>query len=139
MKNVITYGTFDLFHIGHLRLLERARSLGDRLIVGVSTDDFNAEKGKKTAIPFDERRNIVASLRCVDAAIPEQCWDQKRLDIADHEISILVMGDDWEGKFDYLNDICDVVYLSRTDGISTTYLKQYIASSHLNLEDESIS
>lgn len=136
MTNVLTYGTFDLFHIGHLRLLERARRLGDRLIVGVSTDDFNAEKGKKTAIPFDERRNIVASLRCVDAVIPEQCWDQKRLDIKDHDISIMVMGDDWEGQFDFLSDICSVVYLSRTDGISTTYLKRYIAATNSNIASE---
>lgn len=136
MINILTYGTFDLFHIGHLRILERARSLGDRLIVGVSTDEFNAEKGKKTAIPFEERCNIVASLRCVDAVIPEQCWEQKPIDIRNHDISTFVMGSDWEGKFDHLNDICTVIYLSRTDGISTTYLKKYIATSHLHNTSE---
>jgi glycerol-3-phosphate cytidylyltransferase len=132
MTNVLTYGTFDLFHIGHLRLLQRARRLGDRLIVGISTDEFNSEKGKRTAIPFEERCNIVASLRCVDAVIAELCWDQKQQDIRDHAISVLVMGDDWAGKFDHLSELCEVRYLQRTLGISTTDLKKHIALTSIS-------
>jgi len=128
VRTVLTYGTFDLFHIGHLRLLERAKGLGDRLIVGVSTDEFNSVKGKAATMPFEERSAIVASLRCVDAVIPETSWDQKKRDIADHYVSVFVMGNDWDGEFDYLMDICEVAYLDRTDGISTTYLRKYITS-----------
>jgi glycerol-3-phosphate cytidylyltransferase len=127
MKNVLTYGTFDLFHIGHLRLLERAKDLGDRLIVAVSTDEFNLTKGKTATRPFEERCDIVASLRCVDVVIPEMRWDQKKQDILDNNISIFTIGDDWTGKFDHLKEFCDVVYLDRTEGISTTYLKRYIS------------
>ena len=119
----ITYGTFDLFHIGHLRILERSRALCDRLVVGVSTDDFNALKGKRTAVPFDDRAAIVKALRCVDEVIPEQSWDQKRQDIATHSVEIMVMGDDWRGEFDDLANLCEVVYLPRTPGISTTELR----------------
>lgn len=138
MRTVLTYGTFDLFHIGHLRLLERAKQLGDRLIVGISTDEFNAEKGKRTAIPFEERCDIVASLRCVDVVIPEISWDQKKRDILNHGVSVFTIGDDWRGKFDELNEICEVVYLSRTDGISTSYLKTHIANSNFHQDRESV-
>lgn len=132
---VITYGTFDLFHHGHLKLLTRLKALGDRLIVGVSTDEFNACKGKKTIIPFADRIEIVQSIKCVDLAIPETDWDQKEKDIEKYHVGILGMGHDWEGKFDNLNPICRVIYLPRTDGISSTQIKQslgYFNKSHLN-------
>lgn len=119
----ITYGTFDLFHIGHLRIIERARDLCDSLVVGVSTDEFNALKGKRTAVPYEDRASIVRALRCVDKVIPEESWEQKTRDIQTFGVGLLVMGDDWEGKFDHLREFCDVVYLSRTPGISTTELR----------------
>lgn len=122
-KTILTYGTFDLFHIGHLRLLERLRAMGDRLVVGVSTDEFNASKGKKTVVPFADRINIVRGLRCVDVAIAETCWEQKAKDIAEYQVSILGMGDDWTGKFDDLGSLCQVVYLPRTEGISSTQIR----------------
>ena len=124
MKTVITYGTFDLFHVGHLRLLERARALGDRLVVAVSSDTFNEGKGKKTIIPYADRAAIVQALKCVDVVIPEDTWEQKVDDIREHNVDIFVMGADWEGKFDELKEFCEVVYLPRTDGVSTTELKQ---------------
>lgn len=123
-KTIITYGTFDMFHIGHLNLLNRVKSLGDRLIVGVSTDEFNNLKGKKTLIPFDQRRQIVEAIRGVDLVIPEENWDQKVRDIQQHDVKIFAMGDDWAGKFDHLREYCNVVYLERTAGISTTDLKR---------------
>ena len=123
---VITYGTYDLFHIGHLRLLERAKGLaGDdgKLIVGVSTDRFNwEEKRKKSAIPYEQRAEIIAALKCVDMVIPEDDWDMKR-DILQYGVDIFTMGGDWEGKFDHLKEVCKVVYLPRTEGISSTDLK----------------
>lgn len=127
MRTVLTYGTFDVFHIGHLRILERLRSIGDRLIVGVSTDEFNQLKGKAAWIRYTERAAIVSSLRCVDQVIPETCWEQKAQDIRDFGISILGMGDDWGGRFDHLSDLCEVVYLQRTEGISSTTLRENIA------------
>ena len=127
MANVITYGTFDLFHIGHLRLLERAKALAGedgKLVVAVSTDDFNwNSKRKKSVVRDRDRMAIVAALKCVDAVIPETCWEQKRDDVAKNDIDIFVMGDDWRGKFDFLSDVCKVVYLPRTDGVSSTDLK----------------
>lgn len=128
-KKVITYGTYDLFHHGHLNLLTRARVLGDHLTVAISTDTFNASKGKATVIPFVHRKDIVAALRCVDATLPENDWDQKRADIIDNNIDIFVMGDDWKGKFDYLSDICQVIYLPRTEGISTTKIKDILGNT----------
>jgi len=122
-RTVITYGTFDLFHVGHLRLLKRARELGDYLIVGVSTDQFNAIKGKKTIIPYDQRAEIVQSIRYVDQVIPEQSWEQKVEDIQKFNIDLLVMGEDWKGKFDDLKAYCEVVYLPRTQGVSSSQLK----------------
>ena len=121
--NVITYGTFDLFHYGHLQILKRAKALGDKLIVAVSTDEFNKIKNKKCIYPYEHRAKIVAAIRYVDKVIPETCWEQKRDDIKEYDIDIFVMGDDWRGKFDELKDLCKVVYLPRTDGISTTYIK----------------
>lgn len=126
-KVVLTYGTFDLFHIGHLRLLERARDLGDSLIVGVSTDEFNAVKGKRTFIEFSQRIEIVRSLRCVDAAFPETCWEQKRDDVALYNVNIFIMGSDWAGKFDFLKDQCEVLYLPRTENISSSTLRIMLA------------
>jgi glycerol-3-phosphate cytidylyltransferase len=122
-KTVMTYGTFDMFHIGHLRLLQRLAALGDRLIVAVSTDEFNALKGKKTLIPYDQRAEIVANIQCVDLVIPEQNWEQKAQDIAKYNVDIFAMGDDWLGKFDFLKSNCEVVYLPRTHDVSTTQLK----------------
>ncbi len=124
MKTILTYGTFDLFHIGHLRLLQRLSALGDRLIVGVSTDEFNHLKGKKTVVPFADRIEIVRALACVDLAIPETCWEQKVDDIKRHEVSIFGMGNDWAGRFDELKAHCEVVYLPRTEGISSTHIRK---------------
>ncbi len=122
-KIVITYGTFDLFHIGHLKLLQRLKSLGDQLIVAVSTDEFNQLKGKKTIIPFDQRKEIVENIKCVDMVISENNWEQKVEDIKKYNVDIFSIGNDWEGKFDFLKEHCEVVYLDRTDGISSTQLK----------------
>lgn len=122
-KIVLTYGTFDMFHIGHLNLLNRLKNLGSKLIVAVSTDEFNALKGKKTLIPFEQRALIVQNIKCVDMVIAEDTWEQKIEDIKKYNIDIFAMGDDWEGKFDFLKDYCEVIYLSRTENISTTQLK----------------
>src|SRR5690554_2240574 len=121
---VITYGTFDMFHIGHLKLLRRLKEMGDRLVVGVSTDEFNALKGKKTLIPYDQRAAIVEAIDCVDMVIPETCWDQKTLDVQRYNVDLFAIGDDWQGKFDFLNEYCEVVYMPRTKSISTTELKR---------------
>ena len=123
MKTVLTYGTFDLFHIGHLRLFERLKALGDRLIVGVSTDEFNAQKGKRSFMSYEDRSQIVASVKHVDLVIPEQSWDQKVPDIRRHRVDVFGMGDDWKGKFDFLREECQVVYLPRTQGVSSTSLR----------------
>ena len=113
MKRVLTYGTFDLFHIGHIRLLERARALGDSLVVGLSTDEFNLKKGKKSVFGYAERSAILSAVRHVDKIIPENNWEQKLDDVIANEISVFVIGDDWEGKFDFLKPHCEVVYLPR--------------------------
>ncbi len=124
MKKVITYGTFDLLHYGHVRLLKRARELGDYLIVGLSTDEFNEfQKHKESYNNYAERKFILEAIRYVDQVIPEDDWDQKINDIKQYNIATFVMGNDWQGKFDYLQDYCDVVYLDRTPGISTTKIK----------------
>lgn len=124
---VLTYGTYDLFHIGHLRLLQRLHELGDRLVVGVSTDEFNLTKGKRSFIPYEHRAEIVASLAIVDSTFPEDRWDQKREDIQRLGAAVLGMGDDWVGRFDELGDICEVVYLPRTANVSSTALRQRLA------------
>ncbi len=125
MKKVITYGTFDLFHIGHLNLLRRAKELGDYLIVAVSSDEFNLkEKGKVCQIRDVDRMEIVKAIRYVDEVILEESWDQKVKDVQKYDVDVFVMGDDWEGKFDFLKEYCDVVYLPRTQGISSTQLKE---------------
>lgn len=126
MKRVLTYGTFDLLHYGHIRILERAKELGDYLIVAVSTDEFNKLKGKKSYYDYETRKKMVEAIRYVDLVIPEKEWEQKRDDIIKNNVDIVVMGSDWENseKFENLRDICEVVYLSRTEGISTTKIKK---------------
>ena len=128
MKRIITYGTFDLFHVGHLNLLERLRALGDHLTVGVSTDGFNDTKGKQCVVSYEDRARIIAALRCVDAIIPEETWEQKPNDIQSLKIDVFGMGHDWAGKFDDLTQYCDVVYLPRTEGVSTTSLRTLIST-----------
>ncbi len=136
-KTVITYGTFDMFHIGHLKLLQRLQKLGDRLIVAVSTEEFNAQKGKKTLIPYKQRAEIVSNIKGVDLVIPEKSWIQKTADIEKYDVDVFAMGNDWEGKFDFLNDYCEVKYLSRTKEISTTQLKKSI-TNFLSIPKEDI-
>lgn len=126
---VLTYGTFDLLHIGHVRIIKRAKSLGDKLIVGLSSDEFNALKNKKAVYSYSERKEILESLEDVDLVIKEDSWEQKIEDIKKHNIDILVMGDDWTGKFDYLKDYCNVVYLKRTENISTTEVREDIVKN----------
>jgi len=124
MKKVITYGTYDLLHVGHINLLRRARELGDYLIVVVSSDEFNAIKGKKAYYSFEDRKKILEAIRYVDEVLPEYTWEQKIDDVKNNNIDVFVMGDDWTGKFDFLKEYCEVVYLPRTEGISTTKIKQ---------------
>ncbi|MEF2968147.1 glycerol-3-phosphate cytidylyltransferase [Paenibacillus sp. M1] len=124
MKKVLTYGTFDLLHEGHINLLKRARDLGDYLIVGLSNDDFNAIKHKQTYFSFESRKLILEAIRYVDLVIEEKCWEQKVEDVQKLGVDVFVMGDDWEGKFDFLKEYCEVVYLPRTIGVSTTKIKQ---------------
>ena len=125
-KTVLTYGTFDLLHYGHLEILKRASLLGNKLIVGVSTDKFNEIKGKTCVLPYQKRKELIESLDYVDKVIPENNWDQKVTDIQDNDIDIFVMGDDWEGKFDELKVFCEVIYFPRTRGISSTKLRSIL-------------
>lgn len=125
-RTVLTYGTFDLFHVGHLRLLQSLRAYGDSLIVGVSSDEFNTVKGKKTVVRFEDRAEIVAALDCVDLVIKEDSWEQKVTDIENHGVSVFGIGDDWAGKFDHLRSHCEVVYLPRTDNVSSTEMKRLL-------------
>ena len=129
MKRVITYGTFDLFHIGHLNLLKRAKALGDYLIVAVSSDEFNLQKGKVCKIKDTDRMQIVEAIKYVDQVIPETSWDQKIEDVKKYDVDVFVMGDVWKGKFDFLKDYCEVVYLPRTEGISSTQLKEELRNA----------
>ncbi len=128
MKIVITYGTFDLFHIGHLNILESLSHMGDKLIVGVSTDEFNLLKGKKSIHSFEERSRIIAALTCVDEVIPENDWDRKINDIKKYGVSLFGMGEDWKGKFDDLSSLCEVHYLPRTSNVSSTEIKRSLAT-----------
>ncbi len=135
-KRLITYGTFDMFHVGHLELLRRVKSYVDELIVAVSTDEFNEIKGKKTIIPYEQRAKIVEAIKYVDKVIPEKSWDQKTEDIKRYNIDLFIMGDDWEGKFDFLKEYCDVLYLPRTHDISSTELKKTLKTiSSINLKE----
>ena len=127
-KRVITYGTFDMFHIGHLRLLQRLKGMADELIVAVSTDEFSLQKGKKVIIPYTQRAEIVANIKCVDSVIAEESWEQKIDDIKRYNIDIFAIGNDWVGEFDFLKEYCEVVYLERTKDISTTKLKNSLSS-----------
>lgn len=126
-KTVLTYGTYDLLHYGHLEILRRAKELGDELIVGLSTDEFNQVKGKKCVFPYEKRKEFLQSLSYVDLVIPESTWEQKVQDVKNYEVDIFVMGHDWTGKFDFLSEYCDVHYFKRTAGISTTKLKKIIS------------
>lgn len=135
MKRVLTYGTYDLLHYGHIRLLKRARALGDYLIVAISTEEFNAVKGKKAYHNYETRKEMLEAIRYVDLVIPENNWDQKREDVLKYHADVVVMGSDWVGheKFESLRDICEVVYLDRTEGISTTKIKEELHLSEDNL------
>lgn len=123
MKKVITYGTFDTLHYGHILLLQRARALGDHLTVALSSDAFNEIKGKASHFDFAQRCAMLKAIRYVDVIIPEDHWDQKRDDVTGNTIDVFTMGDDWEGKFDFLSDLCQVIYLPRTPSISSTAIK----------------
>lgn len=125
MKRVITYGTFDMLHYGHINLLRRAKELGDYLVVVLSTDEFNwNSKQKKCYFTYEERKKMLEAIRYVDLVVPEENWEQKVTDVEKYQIDTFVMGDDWTGKFDFLKDYCEVVYLPRTPDISTTQIKQ---------------
>ncbi|NCT84823.1 MAG: adenylyltransferase/cytidyltransferase family protein [Comamonadaceae bacterium] len=122
----ITYGTYDLFHIGHVNLFRRIKERWDFLVVAVSTDEFNAAKGKRSAVPFADRIELVRACRYVDLVIPEESWEQKPRDILHHGARAFVMGDDWRGRFDELQALCEVVYLPRTQGVSSSALKAHV-------------
>lgn len=124
MKRIITYGTFDLLHYGHINLLRRAKAMGDYLVVALSTDEFNNNcKNKVCYFSYEQRKALLEAIRYVDLVIPEETWEQKKTDINLYHIDAFVIGDDWVGKFDYLKAQCDVVYLPRTKEISTTKIK----------------
>jgi glycerol-3-phosphate cytidylyltransferase len=130
MKRVITYGTFDLLHYGHINLLRRAKRYGDYLIVALSTDEFNWNEKKKTYyFTYEQRKQLLEAIRYVDLVIPENNWEQKLADVKEYHIDTFVMGDDWEGRFDFLKAFCEVVYLPRTPEISTTQIKQELKGS----------
>lgn len=126
MRRVLTYGTYDLLHYGHIRLLKRAKALGDYLIVALSTEEFNELKGKKTYHNYETRKEMLEAIRYVDLVIPEENWEQKVDDVKKYDVDVVVMGGDWAGsdRFEYLREYCEVEYLDRTDGISTTKIKK---------------
>lgn len=124
MRKILTYGTFDLLHFGHINILKRAKELGDYLIVGLSTDEFNAIKNKKSYYSYENRKLMLEAIRYVDKVIPEEEWEQKVNDIKKYKIDIFIMGDDWKGEFDYLNMYCKVLYFPRTIGVSTSEMKK---------------
>jgi len=132
MKKVITYGTYDTLHFGHIKLLERAKNLGDFLIVGLSTDKFNSLKGKKSLLNYEERKSYLQSIKYVDLIIPENNWEQKIEDIKKNDIDIFTIGDDWKGKFDYLSEFCNVKYLTRTSAISSSLIRSKINEENLS-------
>ena len=124
MVKVITYGTYDLLHYGHINLLRRAKAMGDYLIVALSTDEFNRIKNKKSYFDYEKRKQLLEAIRYVDLVIPEENWEQKQSDIKEYHVDTFVMGDDWKGKFDFLKDLCEVVYLERTPEVSTSQIKE---------------
>lgn len=129
MRTIITYGTFDILHIGHIHLLRRARELGDRLIVGLSTDEFNSKKHKVSLLNYENRKVVLEAMRYVDLVIPETTWEQKISDVKKYEADMFVIGDDWKGEFDFLREFCEVEYLARTEDISSTSIKQTLRST----------
>ena len=128
MKRVITYGTFDVLHYGHINLLKRAKALGAYVIVVLSSDEFNKLKNKKSYYNYEQRKSILEACRYVDLVVPEETWEQKVSDVQKYQADIFVMGDDWKGKFDFLKDYCDVIYLPRTPDVSSTQTKEYLKS-----------
>ena len=130
MRTVITYGTFDVLHLGHINMLRRARELGDRLVVGLSTDEFNGKKHKSSLLDYANRKAVLEAIRYVDLVIPEETWEQKVEDVKRHEVSVFVIGEDWKGEFDFLGEFCEVRYLSRTADISSSSLKQALITTH---------
>jgi glycerol-3-phosphate cytidylyltransferase len=129
-RTVLTYGTFDLFHPGHVQLLKRARELGTRLLVGLSTDEFNALKGKKSTMSFEDRKTVLEGCRYVDEVFAEEDWSQKMTDAIRMNADVFVMGDDWAGKFDFMSEHCNVVYLTRTPDVSSTAIKQRLSTKN---------
>ena len=140
MKRVLTYGTFDLLHYGHINLLKRAKALGDYLIVALSTDEFNAGKGKKAFHDYERRKMMLEAIRYVDLVIPEESWDQKISDVKDYHVDVVVMGSDWENsdRFDYLKDYCELDFLPRAPGISTTKIKHDLGLVNENENAEAL-
>lgn len=136
MKKVITYGTYDLLHVGHINLLKRAKELGDYLIVALSSDDFNSIKHKMAYHSYEDRKLILEAIKYVDEVIPEDNWEQKISDVADNHVDIFVMGNDWEGQFDFLKEYCEVIYLKRTEGISTTKIKTDLGNENGSSNDK---
>lgn len=124
LKRIITYGTYDLLHYGHIELLRRAKEMGEYLIVALSTDEFNKLKNKKSYYDYEQRKMMLESIRYVDLVIPENDWEQKISDVEKYHVDTFIMGHDWEGEFDFLKDHCEVIYLKRTEGISTTQIKE---------------
>lgn len=132
MRRIITYGTFDLLHYGHINLLKRAKSLGDYLIVALSTDEFNLNsKNKQCYFSYEQRKHLLEAIRYVDLVIPEENWEQKKSDIQKYNIDVFVIGDDWKGKFDFLKESCEVIYLERTKEISTTKIKSDLLRTNI--------
>lgn len=130
MRTIITYGTFDILHVGHINLLRRARALGDRLIVGLSTDEFNRMKHKSSLLDYANRKVVLEAMRHVDLVIPEENWEQKITDVQKYQVDTFVIGDDWKGEFDFLGEFCEVRYLSRTEDISSTSIKESLLVAH---------
>lgn len=137
MKRILTYGTYDLLHYGHIRLLKRAKDLGDYLIVAVSSDEFNAEKGKRAYHDYETRKEMLEAIRYVDLVIPESSWDQKIQDVKEYHVDTVVMGGDWKDdpRFECLRDYCEVVYLDRTPGVSTSQIKEELNLGNNDIND----
>lgn len=129
MKTILTYGTYDLLHVGHINILKRAKELGDFLIVGLSTDEFNTIKGKKSFYTYEQRKVVIEAIKYVDLVIPERTWEQKIDDVKKYNVNVFVMGDDWEGKFDFLKEYCEVKILPRTPDISSSKARDFLGMS----------